>query len=214
MDRTSLVAALSLTALVIVTPAAAQNAGKPDLAKAKQTAETVCAACHGADGNSAVPVNPNLAGQGAEYISRQLQHFKSGLRVNPVMQGMVAPLSDADMTALGIYFSQQKPKPSTAKDAKLVEAAQKIYRAGDAATGLPACSACHSPTGAGIPRNYPRLSGQHADYTYAQLKAFKSGERGNDAGGKDAQGKIMAGIAARMNDTQMKALSDYVSGLR
>ena len=214
MDRTSLVAALSLTALVIASSAAAQTAVKPDLAKAKQTAETICAACHGADGNSAVPVNPSLAGQGAEYISRQLQHFKSGIRVNPVMQGMTAPLSDADMTALGIYFAQQKPKNLTAKDAMLVETAQKIYRAGDAATGLPACSACHSPTGAGIPRNYPRLSGQHADYTYAQLKAFKSGERGNDAAGKDAQGKIMAGIAARMSDTQMKALSDYVSGLR
>ena len=214
MDRTSLVAALSLTALVIASSAAAQTAGKPDLAKAKQTAETICAACHGADGNSAVPVNPSLAGQGAEYISRQLQHFKSGIRVNPVMQGMTAPLSDADMTALGIYFAQQKPKNLTAKDAMLVETAQKIYRAGDAATGLPACSACHSPTGAGIPKNYPRLSGQHADYTYTQLKAFKAGERGNDKDGKDLQGKIMAGVAARMTDTQMKALSDYVSGLR
>ena len=167
-----------------------------------------------ADGNSAVPVNPSLAGQGAEYISRQLQHFKSGIRVNPVMQGMAAPLSDADMTALGIYFAQQKPKNLTAKDAKLVETAQKIYRAGDAATGLPACSACHSPTGAGIPKLYPRLSGQHADYTYAQLKAFKAGERGNDQAGKDQQGKIMATIAAQMSDTQMKALADYAAGLR
>lgn len=214
MDRTSLVAALSLTALVLMSPAAAQNAAKPDLAKAKQTAETICAACHGADGNSAVPVNPNLAGQGAEYISRQLQHFKAGIRVNAVMQGMVASLSDADMAALGAYYSQQKPKTSTAKDAKLVATAQQLYRAGDAATGLPACSACHSPTGAGIPKNYPRLSGQHADYTYAQLKAFKAGERGNDQAGKDQQGKIMATVAAQMNDTQMKALSDYVQGLR
>ena len=156
MDRTSMLAAWSLTALALCSPpAAAQGAGKPDLAKAKQTAETVCAACHGADGNSAVSVNPNLAGQGAEYISRQLQHFKAGIRVNPVMQGMVAALTPEDMTALGIYFSQQKPKNLAAKDPKLVAMAQTLYRAGDAATGLPACAACHSPNGAGIPKNYP-----------------------------------------------------------
>ncbi len=215
MDRTSLVAALSLTALVCLAPAAsAQDAAKPDLARAKQTAETVCAACHGADGNSAVAVNPNLAGQGAEYISRQLQHFKAGIRVNPIMQGMAAPLSDADMVALGIYFSQQKPKNLTARDAKLVEAAQRIYRAGDAANGIPACSACHSPNGVGIPKIYPRVAGQHSEYAYTQLKAFKAGERGNDKDGKDVQGKIMAAVAARMTDTQMKALSDYLAGLR
>ncbi|MFO1322618.1 MAG: c-type cytochrome [Burkholderiales bacterium] len=215
MDRTSLLAALSLTALALCSsPALAQGAAKPDLAKAKQIAETVCAACHGADGNSAVSVNPNLAGQGAEYISRQLQHFKAGIRVNPVMQGMVASLTPDDMVALGIYFSRQKPKLGTAKDAKLVEKAQALYRAGDAASALPACAACHSPNGAGLPKNYPRLSGQFADYTYAQLKAFKAGERGNDKDGKDVQGRIMAAVAARMDDTQMKALADYAAGLR
>ncbi len=215
MNRTSLLAAMSLAALILPASAAhAQGAGKPELAKARQTAETVCAACHGADGNSTASVNPNLAGQGAEYISRQLRNFKAGIRVNPIMQGMVAPLSDAEMAALGVYFSQQKPKGQTAKDPKQVEMAQTIYRAGDAATGLPACAACHSPNGAGIPKNYPRLSGQHADYTYAQLKAFRTGERGNDKDGKDVQGRIMAQVAQRMSDTQMKALSDYASGLR
>lgn len=215
MDRTSLLAALSLTALALFSsPAIAQGAGKPDLARAKQIAETICAACHGADGNSAVPVNPNLAGQGAEYISRQLRHFKSGVRVNAVMQGMVAALTPEDMVALGVYFAQQKPKLGTAKDAKQVVMAQQLFRAGDAATGLPACSACHSPTGTGIPKNYPRLSGQHADYTVAQLVAFRSGERGNDREGKDVQGRIMATIAQRMSDAQMKALADYASGLR
>jgi cytochrome c553 len=118
--RTLLWAACSLTALAVVAlgvpSAAAQGAAKPDLAKAKQTAEQICAACHGADGNSAIAANPNLAGQGAEYISRQLQHFKAGIRVNAVMQGMVATLAPEDMVALGIYFSQQKPKNPGAKD--------------------------------------------------------------------------------------------------
>jgi cytochrome c553 len=215
MVRTSMLAALSLTALALCSaPAFAQAAGKPDLARAKQIAETVCAACHGADGNSAVPVNPNLAGQGAEYISRQLANFKAGIRVNPIMQGMAAPLTPDEMVALGLYFAQQKAKGNTAKDPKLVEMAQTLYRAGDATTGLPACSACHSPTGVGVPKNYPRLSGQYSDYTYAQLKAFKAGERGDDKDGKDVQGRIMGAVAARMTDTQMKALADYASGLR
>lgn len=216
--RTLFWAAWSLTAMaaiVLFAPlAAAQGAGKPDLAKAKQTAEQVCAACHGADGNSPLAANPNLAGQGAEYISRQLQHFKAGIRVNAVMQGMVAALTPEDMAALGIYFSQQKPKNLGAKDPALVAMAQSLYRAGDAASGLPACAACHSPDGAGIPKNFPRLSGQYADYTYTQLKAFKAGERGNDKDGKDSQGRIMWSVAQHMTDTQMKALADYAAGLR
>ena len=220
MDRTSFIAALALAALALgVTVlgtgnARAQGAAKPDLAKAKQTAETVCAACHGADGNSPTAANPNLAGQGAEYISRQLAHFKAGIRVSPIMQPMAQPLSDADIVALGVYFSQQKPKSLMAKDPQLVAAGQKLFRGGDAASGVPACAACHSPTGAGIPKNFPKVSGQYADYTYAQLKAFKSGERGNDAGGKDADGRIMGAIAQKLTDTQMKALADYTAGLR
>ena len=215
MNRTSLLAAWSLALVAGSSPALAQNAAaKPDLAKAAQTAQTVCAACHGADGNSATAANPNLAGQGAEYISRQLQNFKDDVRVNPVMKSMAAGLSPDQMVALGIYFSQQKPKNGTARDAKLVATGQSLYRAGDAASGLPACAACHSPNGAGIPKNFPRLSGQYADYTYAQLMAFKSGQRGNDPAGKDAQGRIMASVAAHLTDTQMKALADYAAGLR
>jgi len=209
--------ALLACAMLAVAPLAhAQTApaAKPDLAKAKQTAEQVCAACHGPDGNSALAANPNLAGQGAEYITRQLRHFKTGVRVNPVMQGMVAALSDADIAALGAYYAAQKPKGGGAKDAALAKAGQTLWRAGDSANSLPACSSCHAPDGAGIPNIYPRLSGQHADYTYAQLKAFKSGERGNDKAGKDVQGRIMAEIAQKMSDAQMKALSDYAAGLR
>lgn len=217
MNRTLLLAAMALAGLVTgIAPAAAQQGGavKPDLAKAKQIAETVCAACHGADGNSAVPANPNLAGQGAEYISRQLDHFKSGVRPNAIMQPMAATLTPADMVALGIFYSQQKPKPGAARDPKLVAAGQSLFRGGDAATGVPACSACHLPTGAGIPVNFPRLAGQHADYTATQLKAFKSGERGNDPGNKDTQGRIMTTIAQRMTEAQMKAVADFAAGLR
>jgi len=194
--------------------AAAEGATKVDLARAKQIVDTVCAACHGADGNSVASVNPNLAGQGAEYITRQLQHFKSGVRVNSMMNAMVGSLTPDDMVALGIYFSQQKPKSGTAKDPALVKTGQSIFRGGVAAAGLPACSACHSPNGSGMPKNYPRLAAQHADYAYAQLKAFKAGERGADKDGKDVQGRIMRAIAQKMSDEQMKAVADYTAGLR
>ena len=190
------------------------GSGKPDLTHAKQLADTICAACHGADGNSAAAINPNLAGLGAEYITRQLQHFNAGIRVNPVMSAMAATLTPEDMVALGLFYTQQTPKPGTAKDPALVKTGQVLFRGGVATTGLPACSACHSPNGAGIPKNYPRLAGQHADYTHAQLKAFKTGERGADKDGKDVQGRIMATIAQKMTDDQMKALADYTAGLR
>ncbi len=213
--KTPLLVVLSTVAMALAaSPAAAQAPAKPDLAKAREIAQNVCAACHGADGNSAASINPNLAGQGADYITRQLQHFKSGVRANAIMQGMSASLTPADMVALGIYYSQQQPKLLTARDPALAKAGQTLYRAGDAATALPACSACHLPNGVGVAKNFPRVAGQHADYTYAQLKAFKAGERGNDKGGVDVNGKIMRAIAARMDDAQMKALADYTAGLR
>jgi cytochrome c553 len=193
----------------------AQPAGdKPDLAKARTIVDQVCAACHGVDGNSPTPANPNLAGLPAEYISLQLAHFKVGIRANPVMLGMSAALTDADMKALGTYYSQQKPKGLAAKDPALIEAGRSLYRTGVAAAGIPACSACHGPAGAGIPKNYPRLAGQHGDYTLAQLKAFRAGERGADKGGKDLNGRIMATIAARMTDAQMRAAAEFTQGLR
>ena len=206
----------ALVALVLPAVVAAQEAApaKIDVAKAQQTAAQVCSACHGPDGNSATPANPNLAGQHADYITLQLAHFKAGIRVNAIMQSMVANLSDDDMRALGVYFSLQRPKELTAKDPALVKVAQKIYRGGDQTTELPASAACHSPTGAGIPKNYPRVAGQYADYAYAQLKAFKTGERGADKAGKDANGRIMGAIAVKLSDDQMKAVADYMAGLR
>lgn len=216
MTRNRLRAILAVAALYAATASAQQapSATSPDLAKAQQTATTVCAACHGADGNSAVPANPNLASQGADYITLQLEHFKSGLRVNPIMQSMAAPLSAADMTALGIYFSKQALKGAAATNIDLVKAGQKIWRGGDEATGVPACAACHSPDGAGVPKNYPRLGGQHAEYLLAQLKAFKDGARGNDKAGKDVNGHVMFTIASRMTDAQMQAVAQYAAGLR
>ena len=188
-------------------------ASKPDLATAKQIVDGVCAACHGADGNSASPTNPSIAGQHAEYITLQLMHFQSGIRANAVMQAMAAKLTPEDMKALGVFFAQQKAKPSAAKDRELVAVGQKIFRGGNASRGVPACAACHSPDGAGIPKRYPRVGGQYADYTLAQLKAFKAGERGADKEGKDVNGKVMAQIASRMSEREMQAVAEFTSGL-
>lgn len=210
MKRTLLLAA----ALGLPVLALAQAPAKPDPAKAREIVNQVCAACHGADGSSPTPANPSLAGMPADYITTQLSHFKAGIRQNAIMQGMTAALTDADMVSLGAYFAGQTPKPQQAKDAALAREGQRLWRAGDPANGVPACSACHGPTGAGLPRNYPRLSGQWSDYTLVQLKAFKSGERGMDKDGKDINGRIMVGVVRGMTEAQMKALADYAQGLR
>ena len=210
MKRTLLLAvAIGLPAFAV-----AQAPAKPDLAKARDTVNQVCAACHGTDGTSALPANPSLAGMPADYITAQLAHFKSGVRQNAIMQGFASMLTDADMASLGAFFASQPPKPNTAKDASLVRLGQKLWRAGDAATGVPACSACHGPTGAGIPKLYPRIGGQWSDYTLAQLKAFKAGERGMDKAGKDTQGRVMHGVSQGLTEEQMRALAEYAQGLR
>ena len=180
---------------------------KADSAKAQQIVTQVCSACHSADGNSVSPVNPSLAGQGAAYIATQLSYFKAGTRKNAVMAGFAAALSPEDMKNLGAYFEMQTPKPQSAKDKALAELGQKIYRGGNAATGVPACAACHGPNGGGIPAQYPRLSGQYADYTYSQLKAYNSGERAN------GNAAVMQGVAAHLSDSEMKALAEYIAGL-
>lgn len=210
MKRTLLMAvAIGLPAVAF-----AQAPAKPDLAKAQQIVSQVCAACHGADGASPTPANPSLAGMPADYITVQLAHFKAGIRQNPIMQGFAATLSDADMVSLGAYFASQKPKLQASRDASLAREGQKLWRAGDAANGIPACSACHGPTGAGVAKNYPRLGGQWSDYVVLQLKAFRAGERGSDAAGKDLNGKVMAGVARGMTDAQMRAVAEYAQGLR
>lgn len=213
MKRLLVLIAVTCLPAIAVAQTPAPDA-KQQLERGRQIATQVCAACHGADGNSPTPANPSIAGQHADYITLQLAHFKAGIRINPIMQGMAAPLSDDDMRALGLWYAQQKPKGLAAKDAALVKAGQALWRGGDMGSGVPACSACHGPAGAGIPKNYPRLAGQHADYTYTQLKAFRAGERGMDKAGKDANGRVMHGVVANMTDLQMKAVAEYASGLR
>ncbi|MDP2152239.1 MAG: c-type cytochrome [Methylotenera sp.] len=173
---------------------------------AQQTVNNVCAACHAADGNSAISLNPKLAGQHPEYLEKQLMEFKSGKRANAVMSGMAAGLSDAEMKELATYFAAKPITLAKAKSNGVGSVGEKIYRAGNAATNVPACAACHSPNGAGLPKQFPRLSGQHADYTLAQLKAFRSGERAN--------APMMMAIAAKMSDAEMAAVADYIQGLR
>ena len=185
----------------------------PDLKKAKTIAETVCVACHGADGNSATSANPILAGQGADYLFKQLNEFKAvenkpALRNNPIMAGMAGMLSVEDMKSLSVYFSHQKPKPSASTDVKLVAAGKTLWRTGDFERGIPACAGCHGPAGAGVPAQYPRLSGQYAEYTETQLKNFRSEERSNDPE------KMMRTIADKLSDKQIKAVADYMAGLR
>ena len=193
-------------ALSIGGPAAAQD-------KAKEIAAQVCAACHAADGNSPAPANPKIAGQIGDYLHKQLRDFKAAdgkkpLRESPIMNGMVANLSDADMKGLAAFYAGQPLKPAAAADKELATLGQKLWRGGDSANGVPACAGCHGPTGAGMPAQYPRLSGQFADYLAAQLTAFREGKRMNDANG------TMRGVAARMNDRQIRAVAEYAAGLR
>ena len=185
---------------------APQAAAKPDLAKGEASYGAVCASCHGADGNSGSPANPKLAQQHPEYLAKQLQEFKSGKRANAIMSGMSASLSDQDMKNIGAWLGTQKAKPGFAKDKELVALGERIYRGGLADRNIAACAGCHSPNGAGIPAQYPRLSGQHADYTASQLVSFRDGVRKNSL--------QMNQVAAKLNDREIRAVADYIAGLR
>ena len=185
--------------------AESKPAAKPDLAKGQATSTTVCAACHTNDGSRGVPANPILQGQHPEYLVKQLTEFKAGKRANPIMSGMSAMLSEDDMKNVAAFYASKQAKPGVAKHKDLVTLGEKIYRGGIADRSIPACAGCHSPTGAGIPAQYPRLAGQHADYIEAQLVAFRGGTRTNSA--------PMTGVAAKMNDREIKAVSDYIAGL-
>ncbi|MDA8328328.1 MAG: c-type cytochrome [Betaproteobacteria bacterium] len=198
----------ALLATLFTSPFSHAEDANGDPAKAQQLVANVCSACHGADGNSTQPDKPTLAGQGKEYIIKQLTDFKSGKRVNAIMNGMTASLTPDDIKNLAAYFSEQIPKPGIAKDPVLAAAGEKIYKGGDAGSGVPACAACHGPTGAGIPAQFPRLAGQHSEYVYAQLNNFRLLQRTNDGG------KMMETISQRLTDQQMKAVAEYVSGLQ
>lgn len=184
----------------------AKAAPKPDLAKGQATSTAICGACHASDGSRGSPANPILQGQHSDYLVKQLTEFKSGKRDNAVMKGFAATLSEDDARNVAAFYESKQAKAGFAKNKDLVALGEKIYRGGVADRSIPACAACHSPNGAGIPSQYPRLSGQHADYTEAQLIAFRSGARKNSS--------QMSDVAAKLNDREIKAVADYIAGLR
>ncbi len=201
----SLAFSLCLLAAGPAASAEAKPAFKPDLAKGQALAAT-CMACHTADGSRGTPGNPILQGQHPEYLVKQLTEYKSGKRKNAVMQGMAATLSDEDMRHVAAFYASKKPKPGFASNKDTLARGESIYRGGIVSKQVPACASCHSPNGAGMPAQYPSMRGQHAEYTEAQMLAFRSGLRGNNA--------QMSAIAYKLNDAEIKAVSDYIAGLR
>lgn len=211
MKRVLAVAA-SMAMLVFAGQALAQDLGKVDIAAGKKIATQVCAACHGADGNSMSPAYPKLAGQIPEYLIKQLHDFKTtngkpAKRPNAIMSGMAATVSGAQIGDVAAYFASQTIKPAGTTNKSLAAEGEELFRGGDAATDVPACAACHGVKGDGLPPEFPRLAGQYPQYVETQLKAFKSGARANDPNA------IMRDIAARLSTQQMKAVAQYVAGL-
>ena len=200
-----------LTAAIFAAPAfpafsAGETPAKVDAAKGQASYGAVCAACHAADGNSTIPLQPKLAGQHPEYLVKQLREFKDGKRNDPVMKGFATALSDGDMKNIAAWLHTQAPKNGFSKDKDLIALGERIYRGGIQERQVAACAGCHSPNGAGIPAQYPRLSGQHADYTVKTLIAFRDGQRTNSI--------PMVQVAAKLNDREIKAVADYIAGLR
>ena len=196
---------IAATCALLGSATAALAAGDATAGKAKSA---TCAACHGPEGNSANPQYPKLAGQSADYLVKQLQEYKNGTRVNPIMLGMVAPLSPQDMEDLAAYFASQQIARGAA-DPALAPVGEAIFRGGNLNSGVSACMACHGAIGAGNPAaKFPALAGQHSDYIQTQLKAFRAMERANDAG------QMMRNIAAKMTDPEIKAVSSYIQGLQ
>jgi cytochrome c553 len=200
-------------AVVVVTPAMSSDADHATpapsaaerIAKGQVTATQVCGACHAFDGTRGAPTFPILQGQHPDYLYKQLTEFKAGKRDNPIMAGMAGMLSEDDARNMAAFYASKKVEKGTARSPEMVALGEKIYRGGIADRKIPACAGCHSPNAAGIPAQYPRLAGQHADYTEAQLKAFRDGLRKNSI--------PMTGVAAKLNDREIQALADYVAGL-
>ena len=205
-----LVGAMAMSAGV----AQAQTKGpsKPDAARGQQIASQVCVTCHNADGNSTSSGNPRLAQQHADYLYKQLVDYSPGqgqakpARENPVMNGFASQLSDADKRNVAAWFSSQAAKPAFARSKDTLELGQRIWRAGIPEKQVPACAGCHGPAGSGIPAQYPRIAGQHAEYTETTLKNFREGARRNNP--------TMQQIASRLSDAEIRALADFAQGLR
>lgn len=197
---------LCTVALAALSFSAQAQSNKPDMAKGAALFGQVCVACHAADGNSSTPANPKLAQQHPEYLIKQLKEYKSGKRANAIMSGFAGTLSDEDMRNVAYWLASQKATNGAATDPELVRLGERIYRGGIADRQIAACAGCHSPNGAGIPAQNPRLSGQHAEYTADQLRQFRSGARKNNL--------QMTGVAAKMNDREILAVSEFIAGLR
>lgn len=212
--KSLLVALLAMAGLTAQTYAAEVLAAKADPAKGEALYANgdagrnipACASCHGAAGNSTIAANPKLAGQHEAYIIKQLSNFKGPDRNQAIMTTYAKLMTDDDMKNVAAYLDRQTPKAGAAKNKDTVELGKKIYRGGIAEKNVPACAGCHSPNGAGIPSLYPRIAGQHQDYATAQLINFRSGARKNSV--------PMMTIAKRMSDDEMKAVADYVAGLK
>jgi cytochrome c553 len=214
----SLACGIAVAVAAVFVPAALAQGASPaapapvDAKRGAQIAQEVCAACHAADGNSPTPANPKLAAQHAEYLAKQLNDFKpaegeqQAQRPSAIMAGFAAMLSPEDIRNVAAHFAAQTLKPALATDKALAETGRDIYRVGIAAKGVPACAGCHSPNGAGIPSQYPRLQGQFAEYAETQLTAFRSGQRANS--------EPMRTIAERLSDHEIKAVAQYMAGLR
>jgi cytochrome c553 len=191
--------------LLIAGGAAAATSVKGDPAKAEPIVAKVCIGCHGADGNSIVPMFPKLAGQAPEYILKQLTDFKKKKRTADAMAPVVADLSEDDMANLALYFSSKKPAPGTVTNPTLLDAGKKVFTEGDPGAGVPACAGCHGTEGHGDDR-FPRIAAQHSEYVVAQLKHFAKGERKNDK-------HVMQAVADRLSEDEIKAVAEYIASM-
>jgi cytochrome c553 len=211
--RTVVRRAAAVLTLALLAPLAAHAAGagraeriSPDIAKGRAIANQMCIACHTVDGTRGLPGNPILAAQHPEYMVRQLRDYRDGRRVNPIMQAFAAQLSDEDMINVAAFYASLPPVRGVATDPELVRLGKRIWRGGIPGINVPSCAACHGAAGAGIPAQYPRLAGQHAEVTATALRAFRSGERANN--------QTMMDISKRLSDREIAALADFIAGLR
>ena len=212
--KSFLVAALAVSGIATAAEQHAQPAAKADAAKGATLFDSgdaarglpACVSCHGAAGNSTIAANPKLSAQFEAYTHKQLVDFTTPQRQQPVMSTYAKMLTEAEKKDIAAYLAVQKAKPGAAKNKDTIELGRKIYRGGIAEKGVAACASCHGANGNGMPIQFPRLSGQHADYTVAQLQAFKAGARKNSV--------QMTSLSERMSDQEMKAVADYIAGLK
>jgi cytochrome c553 len=206
LEMKSLSKLIGAAALATLSFAVFAQSSQPDLRRGAQIYNQMCMACHGVDGNSSSVANPSLAQQHPEYLIKQLREYASGVRQNAIMTGFAAALSDQDKIDISHWLAAQTKAPGYAQNKETVALGERIFRGGIANRQIPACMACHGPGGAGIPSLYPRLAGQHAEYTADQMRQFRSGARNNNA--------AMSGIARYMTDVEIEAVSDFIAGLR